>query len=379
MYTRNQNFKSLGQNSMFFWGARQTGKSTLLKHVFPDSMLFDLLKTDTFRRLLNNPSELRAQVLASEIKHPIIIDEIQKLPELLNEVHWLIENAGAQFILSGSSPRKILQKGTNLLGGRAFRYELFPLSFSEIPEFDLIKALNHGLLPRHYDAEDVQEYLSAYVGSYLEDEIIAESRIRKAEVFYGFLEKVAFSNGEIVSYTNIASECGVSSPTVKEYFNILKTTMMGSYVESFQKKPKRRTISAPKFYLFDVGIANFLLKRKNIEYGTEAFGQAFEHFIFMELTAYAEYSRKKYPIHYWRTSSQFEVDFVLGDHETIIEVKGTATVLARHLKGIRAFLDEYTVNKKIVVCTEPLPKLIDGVLILPWKVFLEKLWNGEII
>lgn len=379
MYFRNQLFNSSDGYSFFVWGARQTGKSTLLKQIFKDALVFDLLNTDLLRRFTKRPAEFREIVLASEDVKTIVIDEVQKVPELLNEIHWLIENTSKQFVMSGSSPRKILKQGINLLGGRALRYELYPLSFSEIPEFDLLKALNQGLIPKHYDAKNYQNLLSAYIGAYLEEEIIAETRIRDKQIFYGFLEKAAFSNGEIVNYTNIATDCGISSPTVKEYFTILRETMLGKYVESFQKKPKRRVIQAPKFYFFDVGIANFLLKRKNTEYGTETFGAAFEHFIYMELLAYSQYSGKMFPIHYWRTTSHIEVDFILGDHEVALEIKSTDNVQAKHLKGLKAFNEEYTTKRNIVVSCDPYPRKMGEVDIMPWKVFLTKLWRNELI
>jgi predicted AAA+ superfamily ATPase len=378
MYVRKQLFANAENNSLFVWGARLTGKSTLLKQVFGDALLFDLLNTDTLRRFTKRPAEFREIVLAAE-HATIIIDEVQKIPEILNEIHWLIENTSKRFIMSGSSPRKILKQGVNLLGGRALRYELYPLSFSEIPDFDLAKALNQGLLPKHYDAKNYQLQHSAYIGAYLEEEIIAETKIRDRQVFYGFLEKLAFSNGEIVNYTNIASECGISSPTVKEYFNILQETMLGRYVESFQKKPKRRVVLAPKFYLFDIGIANFLLKRKNIEPGNEIYGSVFEHFIYMELQAYANYSGKQFPIRYWRTTSQLEVDFILGDHEVALEIKSTDNIQSKHLKGLKAFNEEYQTKHSIIVSLDPYPRKIETISVLPWKVFLAKLWDGEIL
>ncbi|MGL4630389.1 MAG: ATP-binding protein, partial [Leadbetterella sp.] len=258
-------------------------------------------------------------------------------------------------------------------------YDLFPLSYSEIPDFDLLKALNHGLLPRHYDSNNPQKLLSAYVGSYLEDEIRAESGIRNIQTFYRFLEKAAFSNGEILNFANIATECGISGPSVKGYFQVLIDSLLGRYVESFQKKPKRRIVNSPKFYFFDVGVANFLLKRKNIEPKSEAFGFSFEHFIFQELVAHSSYSDLNYAIRYWKTSSGLEVDFVLGDHEVIIEVKGTEQVNSRHLKGLKAFSEEYAVEKKIVISLEPFPRQMNDILVLPWKVFLDKLWKNEII
>jgi len=231
----------------------------------------------------------------------------------------------------------------------------------------------------HYLAEKPKKLIEAYIGSYLRDEIISEARIRNINAFNLFLEAVAFSNGEIVNYTNIASECSVSSVTVKEYFQILEDTLIGRFVPSFQKKPKRRVILAPKFYYFDIGIANFLLKRGSIEFGSEAFGSAFEHFIYQELYAHSSYSDLNYTISYWRTISQIEVDFILGNHEVAIEVKGTNNVQARHLKGLKSFSEEYDVKKLIVVSNEPMERSIGEITVLPWNVFLKKLWAGEII
>jgi predicted AAA+ superfamily ATPase len=373
MYLRKQIFKGLGKESCFLWGARQTGKSTLLKKLFPESLYFDLLLSDEYGRFLRNPSLLREILLTPGFSFPVIIDEIQRIPSLLNEVHWLIVNRNIQFILSGSSPRNILRSGGNLLGGRAMRYDLYPLISTEIPDFDLLKALNNGLLPRHYITGNASKLLSAYIGSYLRDEIITEAKIRNITAFTRFLEAAAFSNGEMVNFSNIAADCGISSPTVKEYFQILEDTM------SYQKKPKRRVITAPKFYYFDTGIAGFLLKRGRIEFGSEAFGKAFEHFIYLELDAHSHYSDINYPVYYWRTASQIEVDFILGDHEVAIEVKSTNLVNPRHLKGLKSFAEEYNVKKAIVVSTDPYPRMIDNISVMPWKVFLEQLWGGGII
>jgi predicted AAA+ superfamily ATPase len=379
MYIRKQEFEGMGNESAFLWGARQTGKSTLLKALFPDSLYFDLLLGSEFERFQRNPSLLKELLQATTVIKPVIIDEIQRLPSLMNDVHWLIENEKIRFILSGSSPRKILRSGGNLLGGRAIRYELYPLVYPEIPGFDLLTALNYGLLPRHYLSSRPQKLISAYIGSYLSDEIMAEAKIRNISSFTRFLEIAAFSNGEIVNYTNIASDCGVSAPTVKEYFQILGDTMTGRFLPSYQKKPKRRVILSPKFYYFDVGIANYLLKRGYMEYGSEAFGKAFEHFIYQEIYAHCNYSGLNYSISYWRTASQIEVDFILGDHEIAIEVKSTSMANLRHLKGLKSFSEEYPVKKLILVSNDPLPRRIDGILILPWQLFLDRLWAGEII
>ena len=379
MYNRKQVFIGSEQESIFFWGARQTGKSTLLKTLFPNALWFDLLLSDEYERLSKKPELLREIILANRNVSLVIIDEIQRLPDLLNEVHWLISNHKVRFILSGSSPRKILRGGFNLLGGRALRYELYPLISVEIPDFDLIRALNHGLLPRHYDSANPRKLLSSYIGSYLQDEIVAEARIRNVHTFSRFLEVAALTNGEMINYTNIASDCGISAKTIKEYFQILEDTLIGRYLPSFQKRPKRRVITAPKFYMFDIGITNYLLNRTKIEKGTELFGKAFEHFIYQEIYAHSRYSDVNYPMYYWRTASQIEIDFVLGDHEVAIEVKATDQATVRHLKGLKAFAEEYDVKKLILVSNDPLPRLVDDIEILPWKIFLERLWKDEII
>lgn len=379
MFERKQLLLDSENESLFLWGARQTGKSTLLKKLYPDALWFDLLLADVYQRLVNNPAIIRETVLANPEKTTVIIDEIQRIPELLNEIHWLITHTKTQFIMSGSSARKILRSGANLLGGRALRYELFPLISQEIPDFDLLKALNNGLLPRHYLATNPKKMISAYVGNYLRDEIIGEAKIRNATVFSQFLEAAAFSNGEMVNYTNIAAECGVSSPTIKEYFQIIQDTLVGRFVPAYQKKPKRRVITAPKFYFFDVGIVNFLLKRGKIEMGTEVFGNVFEHFIYQEIYAHSSYSGLDYEISYWRTASQIEIDFVLGKHEVAIEVKASNNINSRHLKGLKSFMEEYKVNHAILICNEVLPRKQGDIWILPWQVFLEKLWGGELI
>jgi uncharacterized protein len=379
MYNREQIFRGVGKESTFLWGARQTGKSTLLKALYPEASYLDLLLADVYNRLLRNPSLLREILEAQSKKKLVIIDEIQRIPELLNEIQWLIVNRNRQFILSGSSPRKIVRSGANLLGGRAVRYELYPLIYKEIPDFDLLRAINRGLLPRHYLSKSYNKLISAYIGNYLRDEIMAEARIRNIATFSRFLEIAAFSNGEIVNYLNIATECGVSSPTIKEYFQILVETMTGRFLPSYQKKPKRRVILSPKFYFFDIGIANHLLKRGIILPGSESFGKAFEHFIYHEIYSHSHYSDLNYPIAYWRTASNIEVDFILGDHEAAVEVKSSEMANMRHLRGLTSFAEEYNAKKLILVSNDPVPRKSGNILILPWRVFLEQLWAGEII
>ena len=375
---RKQVFIDNDGQSIFFWGARQTGKSTLLKEMFPEALLFDLLLSDVYKRLMTNPEYLRETILAQN-KKQVIIDEIQRIPILLNEVHWLIVNHNIQFILSGSSPRKILRSGENLLGGRALKYSLYPLTYAEIPNFDLERALNHGLLPRHYLSENPKRLIASYIGNYLQDEIVAEAKIRNVDVFARFLHAAAFSQSEMVNFTAIATDCGVSAITIKEYFQILEDTLIAYFIPVYQKKPKRRVIKAPKFYFFDLGIVNHLLHRGKIEKGSELFGHAFESFIFQELMAHKHYAGLEYLISYWRTASQLEVDFVLGNNEVAIEVKSSSKISNKHVSGLKAFMEEYEVKKAIVVCTEPMARISDGIHILPWKDFLEQLWRGDVI
>ncbi|MBI2968121.1 MAG: ATP-binding protein [Bacteroidetes bacterium] len=382
MFKRVQSFSGLGAKSCFFWGPRQTGKSTLLKQLFPDAPYYDLLLSDMFLRLSIKPSLLREQVLSLPVsKTPVIIDEVQKIPLLLDEAQWLIVNKGVRFILCGSSARKLKRSGANLLGGRALRYEMFPLVYPEIPNFRLNTALNNGLLPVHYQEPEGQakNLLLAYVTQYLKEEIEQEAISRKIPLFHRFLENAAFSNGEVVNFSNIARECGVSSPTVKEYFKILTDTLLGRFLPAYMKRPKRRVVESPKFYFFDIGIVNYLLNRSNIVPGIEIFGKALEHFIFQEISSHSHYSGKNYPVSYWRTSSGYEVDFISGDPPIAIEVKGTDMIQTHHLKGLKAFKEEYPRAKCIAVSLDSKPRVSGNIQIYPWKIFLELLWNGELI
>lgn len=376
---RQQYLKNLNHSSCFLWGPRQVGKTSLLGHLFPESLIFDLLDPRLYEELILRPSLLEEKILAShKSQTPIIIDEVQKIPRLLDVVQHMMARQ-FEFILSGSSARKLRRGAGNLLGGRAIHYELFPLVYQEIPNFDLLRALNHGLLPRHYLHENPRDLIHAYVGDYLKEEIFAEALTRNLQAFSKFLEAAAFSNGEQVNFTNIASDCGIYASTVRNYFQILEDTLIGRFLPVYQKKPKRRVTKAPKFYFFDLGIVNFLLKRGKIEMGSEIFGHALEHFIYQEILAHSHYSRLCYPLTFWRTSSQLEVDFIMGEHEVAIEVKGTSLAQSKHLKGLKAFREEYQVKKSILVSLDSAPRLVGGIEILPWQVFLEKLWSGQIV
>lgn len=379
MFRRFQQFKTLKRSSCFLWGPRQVGKSTLLANLFPQAQYINLLEPQIFRAYVTEPEKLKEHVLSQP--HALtIIDEVQKIPTLLDVVQLLMDQHDRQFILTGSSARKLKRGGANLLGGRALRYELFPLCSVEIPNFDLLHALNHGLLPKMYLAENAIDLLDAYVGNYLSEEVFAEALTRNQQAFSQFLNMAAFSNGEIVNFSNIASDCGVKGVTVKEYFQILEDTLIGFFLPSFRKRPKRKVILSPKFYYFDVGLANHLLKRRQIEVGSDAFGRAFEHFIIQEIRAYLSYSRKDTSFCYWRLTSDIEIDIVLGDHEVAVEIKGSKNIGSQHLKPLREFHQEYKTKKSILVCLENQPRLTsDHIQILPVKIFLEKLWAGDII
>lgn len=385
VFNRLEELKIWSQNSIFLWGPRQTGKSTLLKKLFKDSPYYDLLLSEEYHRLLSNPKLIRDECIYQNLsgenqKSPVIIDEVQKIPDLLDEVHWLIENRNIKFILCGSSARKLKRGQANLLGGRALRRRLFPLVSSEINDFSLLRALNNGLLPPHYNNPLGPQKLEAYVGDYLQEEILAEALTRNIGVFSRFLEMAALSNGEIINYQNIARECGISSPTVKEYYQILEDTLIGYYLPAYTKRVKRRVIQAPKFYFFDIGIVNALCHRNEILPRSELFGRAFEQFIFMEIQAQRHYSGLKFPFYYWRSVSGIEVDFILGDMKTVLKVKAAEIITAGHLKGIRSFKEENKAGSYIVVSLEKNPRITeDGITILPWEVFLEKLWGNELV
>jgi predicted AAA+ superfamily ATPase len=380
MFKRKINSEILNKYSGFVFGPRQIGKSTFLKQAFPKSPYFDLLLATEYAKFATKPQTLREELSAlASIQQPIIIDEIQKVPALLDEVHWMMTNHGWRFVLCGSSARKLKRGGYNLLGGRAVYLSMFPLTFTEIEGFDLLRALNHGLIPNHYFDEDPNLLHRSYIATYLKEEIAAEAVVRNVPAFAKFLEASIFSNGEIPVYKNIAQDTGVNANTIKDYFQILEDTLLARFCPAFQKRPKRRVIESPKFYFFDVGLAGALIKRGQIEWGGESFGKAFEHFIFMELVAYSHYSGKEFPVNYWRTTSQLEVDFILGDHEVALEVKGTPAAKDKHFKGLKAFADEYKTRRSIVVSLDDKPRQVGDFLVLPWRDFLMRLWAGEII
>lgn len=379
MYIRKLSLEDENNDSVFLWGARQVGKTTLLEQLYPEARYYDLLQAKEFERFLRRPSLLSEELESMKEGDLVIIDEIQKVPQLLDEIHALIHKKKIRFILSGSSPRKLIRSGANLLGGRALRKILFPLVSSEIPDFNLIQAVNNGLIPRHYMIKNPWERFRAYIGVYLNEEIREEALSRNLKSFSRFLEVAAMSNGEMIVYKNIAQDCGIDHRTVKDYFEILKDTLIGYLIPGFTATVKRRAILAPKFYFFDVGIANYLLNRKNIIPGTEIFGHSFEHLIIQELIAYLGYTQSSENMTYWRTSSGYEVDAIIGNGRIAIEIKSTDEVKSRHLKGLKAFKEDFLEARTIIVSLDKYPRVMNGVEIIPAEQFLKALWNSEII
>lgn len=369
--------------TVFIWGARKTGKTSYLKKTYPDSKYFDLLNTELFIKYTEKPSLLREEILSlspEELTKPIIIDEVQKVPLLLDEVHWLIENTKAYFILCGSSARKLKRGGANLLGGRAWGLNFFPLSFIELENFNLLTAFNRGLIPAHYLSEYSKLELKAYVENYLKEEIYAEGLVRNLSNFTRFLESVVYSNAEIVNYSNIGRDCGVDSKTVKEYYQILIDTLLGYYIYPLHKRNSRERLSLkPKFYLFDIGLSNYLARRTfEVIKGSEA-GKIFEQFILMELMAYRSIKQKDFTLSFWKKQdSELEVDFVIDEAKIGIEVKISEQVDKDDYRGLLSYHREYPESRLILVSRDKSPrKVVIGdasIEVHPYQEFLKELW-----
>lgn len=370
--------------SFFLWGPRQTGKTSLLKSLYPEATYIDLLLSEDRLRYLEDPSSFRKEMLAAQPKCDfVIIDEVQKVPAILDEVHWLIENTNLKFCLCGSSARKLKREGANLLGGRALRYELFGLTSAELEDsFCLERILNHGYLPLIYQSDIPQQLHRAYVANYLTEEVAAEGLVRNLPRFSDFLRVAALSDTDIVNFSKIAEDCHVSAPTAKEHFQILIDTLLGRYLPGYSHRQKRKIVQAPKFYLTDVGIVNFLCKRGTILLGSEIAGRAFENFMFHELSAYSLYNEKYIDLSYWKLAgTKHEVDFVLNEMEVAIEVKTAHRIAGHHLRSLHELKRENPkVKRRLLVCRAP-RKMIesDGIEIWPYAEFLTALWGGDII
>ncbi|MBF0491961.1 MAG: ATP-binding protein [Deltaproteobacteria bacterium] len=374
---RTLNLKKLLQKKSFFlFGPRATGKTTLIKKDLPDARIYNLLDTRLFSRLLKDPGLLEEE--NRNQNKLIVIDEIQKLPSLLDEVHRLIEEQNKTFLLTGSSARKLKRGAANLLAGRAWQAELFSLTSHEIPDFNLLKYLNCGGLPNVYYSKYPSEELENYVSLYIKEEIQSESLTRNLPAFVSFLDAIALSNGEEINLESFGRDCGVSPITVRNYIQILEDTLIGFSLPGYTKTKKRKATSRIKHYLFDTGVVHTLCRRGKIENKSELFGKAFEQFITQEIRAFLSYSRLKLPLCYWRSLSQFEVDLIVGN-ELALEIKSSDQIQDKHLKGLRALKEEGLLKKYAIVSLDSEPrKTSDGISIYPWEHFLKSLWKGDI-
>lgn len=374
----------LKRKSLFLFGPRQTGKTTFLKNFFPDAIYISLLSGEHFRLLSNTPEKL-IEMIRYGNSHIIIIDEIQKVPNLLDQVQYILQDhPHLRFILTGSSPRKLKKNGINLLGGRASWVNFHPFCYPELirnHDMNLQKWLELGCLPSILFSSAPEDELSDYVNLYLNEEIKQETNIRNLDQFSRFLEIAALNHGQQIIFSNIGSDAEVKAKTVRDYFQVLEDTLIARLVPVFQKTNIRKPMTSAKLYFFDQGIVNILTERRHIKKGTPEYGTALEHFVYKELLAYNHYFNKKFEINYWRTTSQIEVDFILAkkDGPTIaIEVKAKNNVSPKDLKGLLAFKEEYPDIKFYLICSESMPrKTAEGVEIIPIELFLKKLWNHE--
>jgi predicted AAA+ superfamily ATPase len=379
MYPRALNLREIVKHkSIFLLGPRQTGKSTLVRQAFPEAAVYDLLEADTFRELTARPEYIR-QTLSPQQRF-LIVDEIQKLPALLDEIQLLIErNKQLRVILTGSSARKLKRGAANLLGGRAWVCRLHPLVSAELDKPRLMDRLNRGSLPAVIDSPHHSEDLKAYVGTYLREEIRAEGLTRSIENFSRFLEVAGITSGEQINFSAVADDAGFPPRTVREHYQILEDTLVGYQLPAYQRTSKRKPVATAKFYFFDVGVANVLKRNAVIEEGSDAYGRALEHLIFLELRAYLDYRRLDDELTYWRSRSQFEVDFVVG-HTIGIEVKSKSHVSPRDYKGLHALAEEVELKRRIVICGEKMNRRTDdGTDIMSPAAFLKDLWAGNIL
>ena len=364
----------LAKKSHFLFGPRQTGKTTWVRHALPGLPVYDLLDSSVFLALGQRPARLAEERSPSD--RLVVIDEIQRLPELLHEVHRMIEQRGIRFLLTGSSARKLRRGGVNLLGGRARIRQLHPLTSRELgAHFDLPRAIERGLLPSIYFSDDPRADLEAYTGAYLQQEIVAEAAVRNVPAFSRFLRVAALCNATLVNFTNVASDAQVPRTTVYEYFEILKDTLLVREVPAWKRSRKRKPLVSSKYYFFDVGVVSALQGRL-IKPNTPEFGTAFETWLLHELSSYSDYVSGE-PVQYWRSTSGFEVDFILGDH-TAVEIKAKQDVSPQDLKSLRALAEEAKLKRYICVSLEPRRRHVEGITILPFRQFLSTLWDGEL-
>lgn len=377
MYKRKLNLKKISEKSnLFLFGPRATGKTSLIKQTFKEAVVVDLLDYDVYERLSRRPKQLSELIdFKSDL---IVIDEIQKLPILLDEVHRLIEEKKNRFILTGSSVRKLKRDGANLLGGRAREAHLFPLSYSEINDFELLKYLNVGGLPLVYKSEDPYLDLRSYSRTYLAEEIKAEALVRNYDRFVRFLETMALSNAQELNYQSLSSDSGVPARTIEGYIEVLKDTLLGFELIPYSKTVKRKATTKSKFYFFDCGVSNFLAERFDLNEKSSDIGHSFEQFIINEVRMYLSYSQSLKKISYWR-SKKYEVDLIIGD-ELGIEIKFSKVVKDDFFDGIHALNEEKKIKKFIVVGRFSNNGQIEkNIEYMDYAYFLDLLWSGKLV
>ncbi len=372
----------LKKKSFFLLGPRATGKSFLIKKELGDqSIIFNLLRSDLYLKLSASPWELEAMIdakLDQQKANFIVIDEVQKIPQLLDEVHRLIEDRKMRFLLTGSSARKLKHGHANLLAGRAWTANLYPLSFTEIPNFNLDHYLRYGGLPAIYNSSDPIEELHAYVQTYLYEEIQAESLVRKLPQFSRFLTVAALANGQMLNFAQIASDSSISASTIREYYSILEDTLIGFMLTPWTKSKKRKAISTAKFYLFDTGICHTLAQTQFLDRNSDLYGRSFEHWVGLELRSYLSYKRLNSPLHYWRSTHQHEVDFIIDD-QVAIEVKASKKITERDLKNLLVLQEEKIFQKYFLISQDINETKKGDIHCMYWKNFMELLWADKII
>lgn len=370
--------RELERTSILLLGPRQTGKSAFIRNEVTADHVYDLLKSDVYQRLAQRPSLIRESLRPSD--GLVVIDEIQKLPNLMDEVHVMIEERGVRFLLTGSSARKLRRAHTSLMAGRARTRRLCPFVSAELEDFDLERAVSYGTLPPVYLSDEPAEQLSSYAGTYLKEEVQAEALSRNIEGFSRFLARAAISSGEVLNFESVAGDAQVPARTVREYYNVLEDTLVGTMLAPLRSQGRRKTISKGKFYFFDLGVVRALRDPRGLHAPLPAvsLGPALEHLVFQELYAYVQYFARDMPLNFWRTYSQHEVDFVLGG-EVAIEVKASRNVQGKNLKGIRFLAEEHPLRRQIVVCREPQWRRVGEIEIFPVEHFLKALWAHQVI
>jgi predicted AAA+ superfamily ATPase len=377
MYKRKLNLlELLKKKSFFIFGPRGTGKSYWIRETLPDVPKIDLLNTSLYLKLSSTPHALES--LIPNGSKMVVIDEFQKIPKLLDEVHRLIEERGIHFLLTGSSTKKLKKENANFLGGRARTQHFHPLVYAEIDKFDLQKYLSFGGLPAVYQSDEPDEELLAYVESFLKEEIQLEAYVRNLPQFSRFLKTAAICNGELVNFSQVASDAEIAASTVREYFYLLQDTLMGFLIEPWQESRKRKAIQTSKFYFFDVGIPNSIQKIHQVIPKTEAIGKSFEHWIAIELKAYLDLNRINKPLNFWRSIQKDEVDFVIPN-DLALEVKAAEKVSEKMLKGLKKIQEERAFKHHILVTLDPTYREIDGIKCMDWKTFLTQLWEGGFV